>query len=160
MWAYGVDEARASVPGTRTRYLADIAQHGRGLRTRIEEQVEAARRAFGMFEALKTLRDAQLPGELERFPAAALTDAAADGTKRELRAAYNQALDAMGTEAVGELKAWPARVRSATDETYSYKVRDRVVTGENYTESLRAPEGAEARLYRSFAIGARFFTSS
>lgn len=124
------------IPGTRTRYLADIAQHGRGLRARIEEQVEAARRAFGMFEALKTLHDAQLPGELERFSEAALTDAAADGTKRELRAAYNKALDAMGADAVGELKAWPARVRSATDETYSYKVRDRVVTGENYTESL------------------------
>ena len=42
----------------------------------------------------------------------------------------------MGAEAVGELKAWPARVRSATDETYSYKVRDKLVTGENYTESL------------------------
>jgi methylmalonyl-CoA mutase len=124
------------IPGTRTRYLADIAQHGRGLRARIEEQVEAARRAFGMFEALKTLHDAQLPGELERFSEAALTDAAADGTKRELRAAYNKALDAMGSDAVGELKAWPTRVRSATDETYSYKVRDRVVTGENYTESL------------------------
>jgi methylmalonyl-CoA mutase len=124
------------IPGTRTRYLADIAQQGRGLRERIEEQVEAARRAFGMFEALKTLRDAQLPSELERFPDAALTDAAADGTKRELRAAYNKALDTMGAEAVGELKAWPARVRSATDETYSYKVRDKVVTGENYSESL------------------------
>jgi isobutyryl-CoA mutase len=124
------------IPGTRTRYLADIAQQGRGLRERIEEQVEAARRAFGMFEALKTLHDAQLPGELERFPEAALTDAAADGTKRELRAAYNKALDAMGADAVGELKAWPARVRSATDETYSYKVRDKLVTGENYSESL------------------------
>src|SRR3984957_12923417 len=124
------------IPGTRIRYLADIAQQGRGLRERIEEQVEAARRAFGMFEALKTLRDAQLPSELERFPDAALTDAAADGTKRELRAAYNKALDMMGAEAVGELRAWPARVRSATDETYSYKVRDKLVTGENYSESL------------------------
>jgi isobutyryl-CoA mutase len=124
------------IPGTRTRYLADIAQQGRGLRERIEEQVEAARRALGMYEALKTLRDAQLPSELDRFPDAALTDAAADGTKRELRAAYNKALDAMGAEAVGELKAWPARVRSATDETYSYKVRDKLVTGDNYSESL------------------------
>jgi isobutyryl-CoA mutase len=124
------------IPGTRTRYLAEIAQQGRGLREHIEEQVEAARRAFGMFEALKTLRDAQLPNALERFPDTALTDAAADGTKRELRAAYNKALDTMGAEAVGELKAWPARVRSATDETYSYKVRDKLVTGDNYSESL------------------------
>ena len=124
------------IPGTRTRYLAEIAQQGRGLREHIEEQVEAARRAFGMYEALKTLRDAQLPNALERFPDTALTDAAADGTKRELRAAYNKALDTMGAEAVGELKAWPARVRSATDETYSYKVRDKLVTGDNYSESL------------------------
>jgi len=124
------------IPGARTRYLAEISQHGRGLRQRIEEQVAAARRAFGMFEALKALRDAQLPNELERFPETALTDPAADATKRELRAAYNKALDEMGTEAVGELKTWPARVRSATDETYSYKVRDKVVTGENYSESL------------------------
>jgi isobutyryl-CoA mutase len=124
------------IPGSRTRYLAEIAQTGRGLRERIEQQVEAARRAFGMFEALKALRDAQLPGELERFPDAALTDSSADATKRELRAAYNKALDEIGPEGVGELKAWPARVRSATEETYSYKVRDKVVKGENYTESL------------------------
>ena len=124
------------IPGSRTRYLAEIAQQGRGLRERIEQQVEAARRAFGMFEALKALRDAQLPNELERYPDAALTDTAADGTKRDLRAAYNTALDEIGPEAVGELKKWPARVREATDETYSYKVRDRVVKGENYTESL------------------------
>jgi methylmalonyl-CoA mutase len=137
------------IPGNRTRYLADIAQQGRGLRERIEEQVEAARRAFGMFEALKTLHDAQLPSPLDRFADAALTEATADGTKRELRAAYNKALDTMGAEAVGELKAWPARVRSATDETYSYKVRDKLVTGENYSESLshqRIPKLAVPKL--------------
>jgi methylmalonyl-CoA mutase len=124
------------IPGSRTRYLAEIAQHGRGLRERIERQVEAARRAFGLSEALKALHDAHWPGDLERFPDAALSDPSADATRRELRLAYNKALDEMGAEAVGELQAWPARVRSATDATYSYKVRDRVVTGENYTESM------------------------
>ena len=124
------------IPGSRTRYLADIAQHGRGLRTLTEERAEAARRAFGMYEALKALRDARLPSELDRFTETALTDSAVDATKRELRAAYNKALDEMGAEAVGELKSWPGRVRSASDEKYSYKVRDKMVTGENYTESL------------------------
>src|SRR5262249_56929761 len=47
-----------------------------------------------------------------------------------------QALDEIGTEGVGELKAWPARAAAATAEKYSYKVRDRVVAGDNYTESL------------------------
>src|SRR6202521_1288161 len=124
------------VPGARTRYLAEIAQGGRAARARIEAQVEAARRAFGLYESLKALHDAALPGPLERFAHDTLSDAAADATRRELRAAYNRALDEIGAEGVGELKAWPARVRSATDATYSYKVRDRMVTGENYTESL------------------------
>ena len=53
-----------------------------------------------------------------------------------MRRAYNQSLDEIGTEGVGELKAWPARARAATAEKYSYKVRDRVVVGDNYTESL------------------------
>ncbi len=124
------------VPGARTRYLAEIAQGGRAARRRIEAQVAAARRAFGLYESLKALHDAALPGPLERVTHDALNDAAADPTRRELRAAYNRALDEIGVEGVGELKAWPARVRSATDATYSYKVRDRMVTGENYTESL------------------------
>ena len=124
------------VPGARTRYLAEIAQGARAARARIEAQVEAARRAFGLYESLKALHDAALPGPLERFAHDTLNDAAADATRRELRAAYNRALDEIGAEGVGELKAWPARVRSATDATYSYKVRERMVTGENYTESL------------------------
>ena len=124
------------IPGARTRYLAEIAQQGRGTRDHIERQVAAASRAFGLYQSLQTVHDAQLPGPLQRYPDTALSDESADATRRELRAAYHQALDEMGPEAVGELKAWPARVKSASDETYSYKVRDRVVTGDNYTESL------------------------
>jgi len=124
------------IPGARTRYLAEIAQGARAARARIEAQVEAARRAFGLYESLKALHDAALPGPLERFAHDTLNDAAADATRRELRAAYNRALDEIAPRC-GELQAWPARVRSATDATYSYKVRDRMVTGENYTRACR-----------------------
>ena len=128
------------IPAPRTRYLAEIAQGGRTTRSRAEAQVEAARRAFGLYESLKSLHDVRLPSPLEAFPAAALTDGAADGTSRELRSAYNRALEEIGLEAVAELKAWPARVHAASAETYSYTVRERVVKGENYTESLaRSP---------------------
>jgi methylmalonyl-CoA mutase len=137
------------IPGARTRYLADIAQQGRSVRERIQLQVEASRRAFALYESLLALHDAQLPGPLNRYADAALADETADGTKRELRAAYNLALDEMGTDAVGELKAWPARMSAATDETYSYQVRDRILTGENYTQSLarqRIPKLAVPRM--------------
>src|SRR5580765_7340136 len=87
-------KARAPlIPSDRTRYLAEIAQGGRAARRRIEEQVEAARRAFGLYESLKALHDAALPGPLERITHDALNDAASDATRRELRAAYNRALE-------------------------------------------------------------------
>ena len=82
------------------------------------------------------MQDAALPTPLERYPDAALTDAAADATRRELRAAYHAALDEMGADAIGELKAWPKRVKAVTQEKYSYQVRQRDVTGDNYTTSL------------------------
>jgi methylmalonyl-CoA mutase len=124
------------IPGQRTRYLAEIAQHGRAVREDLKGQEDAARRAFGLYQALKTLHDAQLPGPLDRFPEAALTDETTDASRRELRRAYNRALDEIGTQGVGELKAWPARSAAATAEKYSYKVRDKDVVGDNYTESL------------------------
>src|SRR5437762_2552606 len=124
------------IPGSRTRYLAEIAEGGRAERTRAEARAESARRAFGLYESLKALRDAALPGALEPFAPGALTEASLDATRRELRAAYNRALDEIGAEGLAELRAWPWRVRAATDATYSYRVRDRMVTGENYTESL------------------------
>ena len=124
------------IPGSRTRYLAEIAQAGRAVHERIDAQAQAAARAHGLYESLKALHDAALPSSLDRYADSALTDASADATRRELRAAYNRALDEIGAEGIGELKAWPARVKGATDPTYSYKVRNKDVTGENYTESL------------------------
>jgi isobutyryl-CoA mutase len=137
------------IPGQRTRYLAEISQSGRTTRARVEEQVAAGREAYGLYSSLKALHDAALPAPLDRYGDAALRDEKADATRRDLRAAYNRALDAIGPEAVGELKAWPARVKGVQDDTYSYKVRDRLVTGENYTETLsrqRVPKLAVPRL--------------
>src|SRR5215208_5592554 len=124
------------IPGSRIRYLAEIAQAGRATHGRIDAQAMAASRANGLYETLKSLHDPALPTALDRFSESSLTEQTADVTRRELRAAYNRALDEIGAAGIGELKAWPARVSAATEPTYSYKVRDREVTGENYTESL------------------------
>ncbi len=124
------------IPGARTRYLAEIAQGGREARVHIEAQVEAARRAYGLYASLKALHDAALPAPLAPYAHSALTEAAADSTRRELRTQYNAALEAIGAEGLAALKAWPERARSASSRTYAYQVRERSVTGENYTESL------------------------
>jgi methylmalonyl-CoA mutase len=123
------------IPGERTRYLAEIAANGRQAQTSTESAVEAARTAYGVYEALRTLHDPLLPAQLDRYSESALSNGE-DATRRELRVAYNRALDAIGTVGVEELKRWPQRVKEVTQAQYSYKVRDRLVTGENYTESL------------------------
>ncbi|MGH8296651.1 MAG: methylmalonyl-CoA mutase family protein, partial [Steroidobacteraceae bacterium] len=136
------------IPGPRVRYLAEIAQSGRAARAATERQAAAAARAYSLRQSLQALEDAALPAPLGRYGEAALADPAADPTRRELRAVYNRALEEVGAEGVRELQAWPARAAAATADTYSYKVRDREVTGENYTETLsrqRVPKIAAPR---------------
>lgn len=124
------------IPGERTRYLAEIAGNGRRAHVDARSAAAAARSAYGLYAALRALHDAALPAALERYPQAALNDSGTDATRRELRVAYNAALDSIGTEGVEALKRWPQRVKEITQAQYSYKVRERLVTGDNYTLSL------------------------
>ncbi|MFO1377347.1 MAG: methylmalonyl-CoA mutase family protein [Steroidobacteraceae bacterium] len=132
----------ALIPGPRVRYLAEISGNGRRARDEVEARSAAARRAQGLYEALRSLRDPALPSPLDRYAEVALdapgadVEAGADGTLRELRVGYNRALDEIGAEGVGELKAWSRRVADVSGEHYSYKVRGKEVTGDNYTETL------------------------
>ena len=140
------------IPGPRARYLAEIAANGRRARDDVQVRAAAARKAQGLHAALRELRDPALPGALDRYLASALDAAAAahgaDASLKELRIAYNNALDDMGPEVIGELKAWPARLKSLTDDKFSYEVRGRSVTGDNYVETLsrhRVPKIAVPR---------------
>jgi methylmalonyl-CoA mutase len=63
-------EPRATVliPGARVRYLAEIAEQGRGINRRIETQAEIADRAQSLWQALQDLGDAALPKQLDALP--------------------------------------------------------------------------------------------
>jgi methylmalonyl-CoA mutase len=119
------------IPSARARYLADIATVGRAAHARAATAVAAAQRAQGLYLALQTLGDPELPAPL--LPA---TNAAPDERFNTLRTAYNQALEEIGAEGVAALRAWPDRERAVTAPEYSYPVRGRDVRGSNYTESL------------------------
>ncbi len=62
-------EPRATVliPGSRVRYLAEIAEQGRRINSDIERQAEAADRAQAMWQALQELEDPQLPKALDLY---------------------------------------------------------------------------------------------
>ncbi len=127
--------ATAMIPGARIRYLAEIAEQGRGIETDIEKQAEAASRAQHVYESLRMLEDPLLPAELEAYPANALTSDG-DQSMLVLRQRYQEAIGELSAESVGLLKDWPARKAGVRSETYSYTVRDREITGNNYRESL------------------------
>ncbi|MGB0956202.1 MAG: methylmalonyl-CoA mutase family protein, partial [Panacagrimonas sp.] len=132
-----VKEPRATVliPGNRVRYLAEIAEQGRDINRRAEAQDEAANKAQSMWEALSELADARLPKPLDLYAADDLTSGG-DGSMLTLRQRYNSAVSELSNESIALLREWPARLKGVTDETYSYEVRGKAVTGENYVESL------------------------
>ena len=66
-----------------------------------------------------------------------------------LRGRYNQALEELGPEALGLLRQWPERLAGVTSENYSYEVRGRTISGENFVETLshtRMPKIAPPRI--------------
>jgi methylmalonyl-CoA mutase len=128
-------ERHSLVPSSRTRYLAEIAANGRRAGGDLVHRAEAASRANSLYEALRALGDPALPAALERYP----PESPAGGTdpsQARLRAAYNDALEAVGNEGLELLRRWPAIAKSATDAEYAYAVRGREIRGENYTETL------------------------
>jgi methylmalonyl-CoA mutase len=62
-------EPRATVliPGARVRYLAEIAEQGRGINAEIEREAEFASKAQHYYESLKELGDPKLPRPLDRY---------------------------------------------------------------------------------------------
>ena len=127
--------ATAMIPGARIRYLAEIAEQGREINKEAVTQAEAASQLQHLYEALRTLDDPKLPAEFDRYPAESLTDDDDRGLL-VLRQRYQEALDELSSESLELLRSWPARKAGVESEQYSYTVRGREITGNNYRESL------------------------
>ena len=90
-------EPRATVliPGNRVRYLAEIAEQGRGINASIAKQAEQASKAQHCYEALKELGDDKLPKPLDLYASDALHPSPAGrGTEGEGAPAANAATQA------------------------------------------------------------------
>jgi len=141
-----VKEPRATVliPGNRTRYLAEIVEQGRGINAFVERAAAAASLAQHCWCALEAVGDPTLPAAGEPYAEAQLGDDAIG----KLRRRYNECLAAIGAEAQQLLREWPARLAGITAEKYTYQVRDKLVEGDNYRETLshnRVPKIAPPR---------------
>ena len=151
-------EPRATVliPGARVRYLAEIAEQGRGINAAIVTPAEAASRAQSYYESLRDIGDPRLPRELDLYAPEDLVpggrghmttdsegeasywapDSNGDRAILLLRQRYNEAVKALSSEAVHLLREWPSRCQSVTEPVNEYRVRDKTIRVENYVESL------------------------
>ena len=160
-------EPRATVliPGARVRYLAEIAEQGRGINKAVEQQSEIASRAQHLWESLREIGDDKLPKQLALYDTndllphsvgatsvatESLTGNASEGASvathvaptapdrslLTLRQRYQDAVQSLTNENLKLLRDWPQRLKSITDEHFTYEVRGKAVTGENYRQSL------------------------
>ncbi len=114
------------IPAQRVRYLAEIAEQGRGVNAEVERLAEVAARLQHLDAALKIL-----------------------GENAELRQAYDATRRELGPDALELLESWDERLDGITAESYSYEVRGREITGPNYRETLshqQVPKIAPPRL--------------
>ncbi|MBX3693053.1 methylmalonyl-CoA mutase family protein [Dokdonella sp.] len=131
-------EPRATVliPGSRVRYLAEIAEQGRAINARIGSQAEIADCAQAYWQSLRDLEDPALPKALDLYAADALSSAETERTLVALRQRYNDAIQSLDSEALKLLREWPARLKSITDDVTEYEVRGKAIRVDNYRESL------------------------
>ncbi len=132
-----VKESRsaAPIPGARIRYLAEIAEQGRAVNSGIDAQAETASQLQHLHEALRAIEDPDLPGDFELYEPAELV-VGDDRGLVTLRQRYQEALQDLTTESIRLLQEWPARRDGVRAERYSYTVRGKELTGNNYLESL------------------------
>jgi methylmalonyl-CoA mutase len=118
-WDPGLDpvdhepRGNALIPGQRARYLAEIAEQGRGINAKLEELAELAARLQHLDAALQIL-----------------------GENDELQKTYEATRKELGPEALELLESWDERIAGITAESFSYEVRGREITGPNYRETL------------------------
>jgi methylmalonyl-CoA mutase len=127
-------EPQAIVPPERTRYLAEIAETVRGYRARAERDTAAARRAFGLSEALRALGDSPPEGATP-YDATQLSDGAAPEIAA-LRRRRDQELASLSAAARAELERWPETRARYAAEQQTYEVRGREIPVRNHVASL------------------------
>ncbi|MDZ7644219.1 MAG: methylmalonyl-CoA mutase family protein [Woeseiaceae bacterium] len=127
--------AMAIIPGSRIRYLAEIAEQGRDINDSIATQAALASELQHLHGALAALEDERLPEALAPYEDDALTG---DGDRSllTLRQRYQEKLGELSAEALSLLRQWPERAAAVRADEYSYEVRGREIRGRNYRESL------------------------
>ena len=133
-------EPRATVliPGARARYLAEIAEQGRAINSRIDKQAEAADRAQAFWQALHEIGDDRLPKQLALYD----QDDAAPG---HLRSSAPGAI-----EVDSPSPAVPAPTYHAPAKTADTPDRTLLTLRQRYNDAVQALSSESLKLLREW----------
>ena len=121
------------IPNARSRYLSEIAQHGRSQQNIIQQFALSAQQAQHFYEVLKELNDPALPKPLESFSPADLQE---QNEFITLRQRYQSFVNELPDDIKSNIQNWAAQKKSVKDKHYLYQVRDKNIEGDNYQKSL------------------------
>jgi methylmalonyl-CoA mutase len=123
-------ESAPLVPGSRVRYLAEIAECLRGYRARAEADAEVAANAEALSRAIE-LVGGGAPGLTLEAPAGERPD-----PERALRERHREVVSSLDPSLRDELRRWPERAAEYRAEAQSYVVRGKTIHVRNHVETL------------------------
>jgi methylmalonyl-CoA mutase len=126
----GQPESHILIPGKQQRYLAEIAEQGRTMNLRVQQQASIAAQAEHLFESIKAL------GIKVTEPLQAIAPSENSAAFAPLIEKYNQQIAQLDQESRDAISSWQARMTGVSSETYQYQVRNKTIEGDNYRESL------------------------
>lgn len=109
------------IPPARVRYLSEIAETNRKYREWVQGQKEIAQQLFALHKSMDAIR---------------MGVKRSDGLLEELQQIYQQIEQQLDPDNKERIKKWPELVAAYNQEYYSFKVRDKEIKVQTFSESL------------------------
>ncbi len=110
------------IPPKRTRYLSEISENNRAYDEWVDKQSEVAEKLFGMHVSIEAIKASSF-GDKEALI-------------KGLQESYDQIVLDLDPRNLQLIEQWEDKKKRYTDPVYTFKVRDKEINIETYTESL------------------------
>jgi methylmalonyl-CoA mutase len=136
-----MSEKRYVIPPERVRYLAEITEKSDDYDAFVADQSSIARKMYQLYGTIAVLReDGSGRRSAEEAPVAmapsVATGADDSAVVADLVDRYTKLRDRLHVDCRAALEGWPALRERYTADKYAFKVRDRVIEQDLYSESL------------------------
>jgi methylmalonyl-CoA mutase len=110
------------IPPERTRYLSEISENNRAYDKWVNEQVEVADKLFGLVKTIQTIQDSEMEDK--------------DRLVKGLQEALEKEKLNFDPKNWELIQNWDLKRKLYTDDEFTFKVRDKEIKIQTYTESL------------------------